>query len=103
MPDAVTRDWDRPPEIVADELIRELREEEARRMAERQGIPRDDLHPKIRAQAKLGGVLAVAVIVAGVIPQIAGELGITLPTIVGTLLTIVLLIGRGYQKAGDGR
>lgn len=66
-------------------------------------VPRDDLHPKIKAQIGLGAIIGVVVIVAGVVPQIAGQLGIGLPAIATSVLSMVLLIGRGYQKAGDGR
>lgn len=65
--------------------------------------PSTDLSPKIKAQITFGGLLAVAAIVAAAVPQIAEQLGITLPGAIGAVLSMVLLIGRGYQKAGDGR
>lgn len=66
-------------------------------------VPRVGLHPKIKAQAGLAGLLGVLVIVAGTVPQIADKLGIGLPAIVTTVVSMILLIGRGFQKAGDGR
>lgn len=66
-------------------------------------VSRPDLHPKIKAQIGFGSVLGVLVIVAGTVPQIADTLGIGLPAIVVSVVSMVLLIGRGFQKAGDGR
>lgn len=66
-------------------------------------VTRPDLHPKVKAGLTLGGIVGAVVILAGVIPDVASKLHLTLPGVVATVVTLIATLGASYAKAGDGR